>query len=71
MRHFPRGDDLAVVPPIKKDENRKEATSDRHSIESRRPTHAMSQPASGPWVMLVRTPWVILVRSDRAVLAGP
>ena len=26
MRHFPRGDDLAVVPPIKKDENRKEAT---------------------------------------------
>ena len=26
----------------------------------------MSQPASGPWVMLVRTPWVILVRSDNA-----
>src|SRR5262245_17109627 len=25
----------------------------------------MTQPASGPWVMVVRTQWVILVRSDR------
>ena len=51
----------------KKNQSDKEVPRDRHPVESPSPLHAMSQPASGPWVMLVRSPWVILVRSDNLV----